>query len=142
MEILPLLPPFHAMLNLASLALVVLAYHAIRKKHRNAHRDFMIGALLVSGLFLASYLTYHQTVGYVPFAGQGIARHVFFGILFTHIAAAALIVPLILTTLSYALRGQHGKHRRVARWTAPLWIYTSMTGVFVYLFVFQLYPSA
>lgn len=142
MEILPLLPPLHAILNLASLSLVVLAYYAIRKKHRAAHRAFMIGALLVSSLFLTSYIAYHQTVGYVPFSGQGIVRPLFFGILITHIAAAAVIVPLILATVAYAVRGQHVRHRRVARWTAPLWIYTSITGVFVYLFVFQLYPTA
>lgn len=142
MEILPLLPALHAICNLASLALVVLAYYAIRKKHRGAHRAFMIGALLVSGLFLASYIIYHQNVGYVPFSGQGVVRPLFFGILVTHIATAALIVPLILTTLAFAVRGQHVRHRRAARWTIPLWIYTSVTGVIVYIFVFQLYPPA
>jgi putative membrane protein len=140
MEILPMLPPLQAILNFVALGLVVLAYYSIRKKNRPAHRAFMTGALLVSGLFLVSYVAYHQNVGYVPFAGEGVIRPLFFGILITHIVAAAAIIPLVLTTVAYALRGQHVKHRRIARWAFPLWVYTSGTGIIVYLFVFQFYP--
>ena len=138
----PLLPPLQAILNLLAVGLVVLAYSSIRKKNQRAHSTFMIGALSVSGLFLVSYATYHQNVGYVPFAGQGAVRPFFFSILVTHIIAAAAIVPLVLATFTYALRGQFDKHRRIARWTFPLWLYTSITGVLVYLFVFQIYPAS
>jgi len=142
MEILPMLPPLQATLNFLALGLVVLAYYSIRNKNRPAHRAFMTGALLVSGLFLVSYVTYHQKVGYVPFAGQGVVRALFFSILITHIIAAAAIVPLVLTTVAYAVRGQHAKHRRIARWAFPLWVYTSGTGIIVYLFVFHIYPPS
>lgn len=142
MDIFPLLPPLQALLNLVALGLVALAYYAIRRKDQRAHRVFMTGALLVSVLFLVSYVAYHQNVGYVPFAGQGVIRPLFFSILVTHIIAAAAIVPLVLATVAYALRGDHTKHRCVARWAFPLWLYTSATGIIVYLFVFQLYPPA
>lgn len=99
----------------------------------------MIVALIVSTLFLIAYLYYHSQVGNLKFAGQGLIRPIYFSILASHILLAALIVPLILVTVSYALKGNFAVHRRYARWTLPLWIYVSVTGVIVYLLAFHIY---
>lgn len=141
MDILSLLPPLQATLNTVAAGLTVAAYYCIRKQDRGGHRTLMIVALLTSGLFLVSYFVYHQRIGYVPFVGTGIVRPVYFTILVTHIVAAATIVPLVLVTLVSALRGRIASHRRVARWTLPLWLYSSVTGIAVYLLAFQIYPS-
>ncbi len=138
MDKISLLPPLQATLNILATALMIAAYYAIRRNHPSAHRLGMIGALITSILFLGSYLIYHHEVGYVPFTGQGIMRPLYFTILFTHIATAAAIVPLVLITLFHALRGHTQQHRRIAAWTLPLWLYTSITGVMVYILVFRL----
>ncbi len=140
MKLIPLLPPLQASLNMISACLIVAAYYHIRKGHREAHKRYMIGALGVSTLFLISYLYYHNQVGYVPFTGQGAIRPLYFFILFTHIALAVVIVPLILLTLIYAIRDRVVQHQRITRWTLPLWLYVSVTGVLIYLLAFQLYP--
>jgi uncharacterized membrane protein YozB (DUF420 family) len=100
----------------------------------------MLGALAVSVLFLISYVIYHYGYGSVRFAGQGIVRPVYFVILITHVVLAVVIVPLVVITLRRALRGDYARHRRIARWTYPLWLYVSVTGVVVYLMLYRLYP--
>lgn len=140
LEVIPLLPPLQASLNLVSACLIVVAYLHIRKGNRRLHRLCMIGALVVSVTFLGSYLYYHSQVGYVPFSGQGWIRPVYFFILFTHIVLAVIVVPLVLFTVGYALSDRVAQHQRITRWTLPLWLYVSVTGVLIYLFAFQLYP--
>ncbi len=140
MNIVPFLPPLQAALNMTAAGLVGAAYYHIRKGNRKAHKACMIAALAVSALFLTSYFYYHNAVGYVPFAGQGLVRPFYFFILFSHILLAALIVPLILVTVGLMLRHRHEQHRRLARWTLPIWMYVSLTGVLIYLFAFQIYP--
>jgi len=140
MTIIDILPHIQATLNLTAVSLMMVGYYYIRKQNKAAHRACMIAALVVSTLFLVAYLYYHFEVGNVKFAGQGIIRPIYFSILASHILLAALIVPLILVTVSYAFREQFTKHRRIARWTLPLWIYVSITGIIVYLLAFHLYP--
>ena len=140
MNIIPFLPPLQAVLNMTAAALVGAAYYHIRKGNQKAHRTCMIAALAVSALFLTSYFYYHNTVGYVPFTGQGLIRPFYFFILFSHILLAALIVPLVLVTVGLMLRRKNTQHRRLARWTLPIWMYVSVTGVLIYLMAFQIYP--
>jgi putative membrane protein len=141
MDVIGVLPPLQATLNSVAACLMIGAYFFIRRHNPNAHRVLMLGALLTSVIFLVSYFIYHQQVGYVPFTGQGIIRPVYFTILVTHILTAAIIVPLVLVTLFSAMRGRLTWHRRIARWTLPLWLYTSVTGIAVYVLAFQLYAD-
>ncbi len=101
----------------------------------------MLAAFTSSILFLISYVTYHVDVGSVPFQGQGWVRPLYFTILFSHVILAAIIVPLALVTLYRALKGRFDRHRRIARWTLPLWLYVSVSGVVVYLMLYHLYPQ-
>jgi putative membrane protein len=98
----------------------------------------MIGAFVTSALFLTSYLVYHAKVGSVPFTGQGAIRLVYFAILLTHVVLAAAILPLALITLSRALSRRFERHRKIARWTLPIWLYVSVTGVVIYVMLYQL----
>ena len=100
----------------------------------------MVSALLISSLFMLSYLTYHAAVGYMPFAGQGMIRPFYFTLLASHVILAAVIVPLVLITVIFALRGNFRLHPRIARWTLPLWLYVSVSGVAIYLLGFHIYP--
>ncbi len=101
----------------------------------------MIGAFTTSTLFLISYLVYHSKVGSVGFQGQGAIRPVYFTILLTHTMLAMVIVPLVFVTFARALKGNFDRHRRIARWTLPIWLYVSVTGVVVYLMLYHLYPA-
>jgi len=105
------------------------------------HKAFMIAAFLTSTAFLISYLAYHYRVGHVAFQGQGWIRPIYFTLLLTHTVLAAVIVPLIIVTLRRAWLEKFDKHRVIARWTLPLWMYVSVTGVIVYLMVYQIYPA-
>ncbi len=138
---LPPWPTFNAALNALSALLLATGYFFIRRKQVAIHRAFMGAAFLTSSLFLASYLGYHYYVGATSFKGQGWIRPVYFFILLTHTTLAALTVPLALLTLSRALREQFDRHRRIARWTLPIWLYVSITGVIVYAMLYHLYPS-
>jgi uncharacterized membrane protein YozB (DUF420 family) len=142
MTIIEILPHLQATLNLTAVSLMTIGYYYIRKQNKAAHRACMIAALVVSTLFLVAYIYYHFHVGNVKFAGQGIIRPIYFSILASHILLAALIVPLILVTLRYAFGEKFIKHRRIARWTLPLWLYVSITGIIVYLLAFHFYPPA
>jgi putative membrane protein len=133
------LPHLNAVLNATSFLLLVAALYQIMRGNVTAHRRLMLSALTVSSLFLVSYVVYHAQYGSVRFAGQGIVRPIYFFILITHVVLAAAIVPLIVVTLRRALRGDFARHRRIARWTYPLWLYVSVTGVVVYLMLYHLY---
>src|SRR6266550_8384491 len=123
------LPHLNAFLNAASAVLLVFGYSFIRKGRVSAHKRCQLSAFTASTLFLASYLTYHYYHGATRFAGQGIARPVYFTILISHTMLAVVIVPLVIVTLIRAARGDFFRHKRIARWTLPLWLYVSVTGV-------------
>lgn len=132
------LPTLNAILNSTSAVLLAAGYYFIRRKQIQAHKTCMIGALMVSAAFLTSYLIYHYYVGSVPFGGQGWIRPVYFFILVTHVVLAAVIVPLVLRTAYLALNSRFASHAAIARWTFPLWMYVSVTGVVVYLMLYHL----
>jgi uncharacterized membrane protein YozB (DUF420 family) len=134
-----LLPHLNATLNATSFVLLVAGLYSISRGRVHLHRACMISALVVSGVFLVSYVVYHAQYGSVRFTGQGFVRTVYFTILLTHVTLAVVIVPLITITLRRALRGDFVRHRRIARWTYPLWLYVSITGVVVYLMLYRLY---
>jgi len=140
MDIISVLPHLQAGLNVTTVCLISVAYYNIRQENRVVHQKFMIAALTVSALFMVSYLIYHSQVGNVKFAGQGGVRPIYFVILATHVILAALIVPMVITSAFHALRGSFERHKRIARWTFPLWIYVSVSGIVVYLMAFHLYP--
>jgi uncharacterized membrane protein YozB (DUF420 family) len=132
------LPALNATLNATSAILLTIGWVLIRRGRWRQHRAFMIAAFCTSVLFLISYLTYHAHIGSKHFTGQGTIRLVYFTILLTHTVLAVLIVPLILITLSRALSSRFDRHRAIARWTLPLWMYVSVTGVVVYWMLYQL----
>jgi len=132
----------NASLNGVSAVLLAGGYAAIRNGKIAVHKAFMISAFVVSSIFLASYLIYHYRVGHVVFHGQGWIRPVYFMLLTTHTILAVVIVPMILVTLRRAWLKQFDRHRIIARWTLPLWFYVSVTGVVVYLMVYQFYETA
>jgi uncharacterized membrane protein YozB (DUF420 family) len=134
-------PVVNATLNGTSAVLLLTAYSLIRRGRVAAHRAVMLTALTTSTLFLISYLYYHAHVGSVHFQGQGWARPVYFTILISHTILAAAIVPLIIITLSRALRERFDSHRVIARWTLPLWMYVSVTGVIVYFMLYHLFAA-
>ncbi len=135
------LPTLNAILNSISAVLLITGYTFIRRSRITAHRICMVSAFVTSTFFLISYLTYHYYHGSTKFQGQGTARILYFTILVTHTILAAVIVPMILITFARALRGDFGKHRAIARWTFPLWLYVSVTGVIVYLMLYRIYPT-
>ena len=135
------LPHLNATLNASSFVLLTSGYFFIRRGRVKAHRNCQLLALTASILFLISYVVYHQHHGTTRFAGQGTARTVYFTILTTHTILAVVIVPFVIVTLRRALRGDFLRHRALARWTLPMWLYVSITGVLVYLMLYHLYPS-
>ena len=135
------LPHLNACLNATSAVLLLAGYSFIRARNVAAHRACQVSALVVSLLFLTSYLTYHYHHGSTRFQGTGIVRPIYFTILLTHTILAIVIVPLIAITFYRALRQDFSRHRRIARITLPLWLYVSITGVVVYLMLYQIYPS-
>ena len=139
-DIIPYLPHFQALLNTAATVFLSAGYYFIRHQQPVHHRNCMASALLISSVFMISYLTYHAAVGYAPFAGQGMIRPFYFTLLASHVILAAVIVPLVITTVIFALRGNFTRHPRIARWTLPLWLYVSVSGVVIYLLGFHIYP--
>ena len=131
------LPALNATLNGLAAIFLTVGYLQIRRGHRDLHKRCMLAALTTSALFLVSYVVYHLNTGSRPFAGQGAVRVVYFTILITHVMLAAAILPLALITASRGLKGQYGRHVRIARWTLPLWLYVSVTGVVVYLLLYH-----
>ncbi len=134
------LPAANAILNGTSAVFLLTGYTMIRRGKIFAHRICMITAFTCSTLFLCGYLYYHFTIGLVRFGGEGWIRPVYFTILTTHTILAIVIVPLVLITLTRALRSQFPRHRAIARWTFPLWLYVSITGVIIYFLLYRLYP--
>lgn len=132
------LPTVNAVLNSISAALLATGFVMVRNGRVQAHRLCMLTAFATSALFLVSYLIYHANVGSVAFTGQGAIRIVYFAILISHIILAAAILPMALVTLVLALRGRFERHRKLARWTLPVWLYVSVTGVVVYVMLYRL----
>ncbi len=132
------LPTLNAVLNSASFILLLSGFYFIRQKRISAHRACMIAAVIVSLLFLTSYLIYHAQVGSVKFTKTGWIRPVYFTILLTHTVLAVAIVPLAAITLFRALKERFDKHRKIARWTLPVWLYVSITGVAIYFMLYQI----
>lgn len=131
------LPTLNALLNATSATLLVTGWLLIRSGRRRAHRKVMTSALACSALFLVSYLAYHARVGSIRFPGTGTARTVYLAILLSHTLLAAAVAPLAVTAFLLARRGRFDRHRRLARWTLPAWLYVSVTGVVVYLMLYR-----
>lgn len=136
-----MLPTLNAALNATSGLLVFAGYLFIRRRRVSAHRACMLTAVASSTLFLISYVIYHYYHGATRFAGSGVARIAYFVILISHTVLAAAVIPMVLTTLYRAVRGQFARHVRVARWTVPIWLYVSVTGVVVYLMLYHFYAA-
>ena len=132
------LPALNATLNATAAVLLTIGWRLIRRGRVEQHRKVMIAAFCTSVVFLVSYLVYHAQVGSVRFTKEGPIRIVYFTILLTHTVLAAAIVPMVLMSLSRGLKRQDARHRAIARWTLPLWLYVSITGVVVYLMLYQL----
>lgn len=132
------LPAVNATLNGIATCFLVGGWVFIRRRDIRRHRFSMLAAFSMSALFLTSYLVYHANAGSVPFQGQGAIRIVYFAILITHIVLAAVILPLALITLSRALAERFDRHRQIARWTLPIWLYVSVTGVVIYLMLYRM----
>jgi uncharacterized membrane protein YozB (DUF420 family) len=132
------LPTVNAALNATSAALLLAGWWLVRRGHRRAHRAAMLAALATSSAFLVSYVVYHVEVGSVRFTGEGPVRAVYFAILISHTVLAAAILPLVLVTVTRALRGRFEPHRAVARYTLPLWLWVSVSGVVVYWMLYRL----
>ena len=141
------LPHINAILNTTSGLFLIAGFIFIRRRRIAAHRASMLAAFIASTVFLISYVLYHSLLAYylgqgpTKFKGEGFIRPVYFVILLSHTILAVAVVPFILITLFRGLRRQDEKHRRIARWTFPVWLYVSVTGVMVYLFLYQIYPS-
>ena len=135
------LPHLNACLNGTSALLLLSGYTFIKTRNVAAHRACQVSALVVSLLFLVSYITYHSFHGSTRFQGTGLARPIYFTILISHTILAIVIVPLVIVTFRRALHGDFVRHRRIARITLPLWLYVSVTGVVVYLMLYHIYPS-
>lgn len=135
------LPALNAAINSVSFLLLLGGYWAIRSGRILVHKAFMLTAVGTSILFLISYVIYHVEVGSVPFRGLGVYRPLYFAILIPHILLAISLVPLVIITVPRALRGQFGRHKRIARWTLPIWLYVSVTGVIIYLLNFVWFPQ-
>ena len=131
------LPAVNATLNAISAVLLVTAYVLIRRGRIDLHKRVMLAAFATSSLFLVCYLVYHAQVGSVRFTRQGFVRPLYFTILITHVTLAALVLPLAIVTLTRALRERFDRHRAIARWTLPIWLYVSVTGVLVYVLLYQ-----
>ena len=136
------LPALNATLNAMAATLLVIGHRFIRRGEILRHRACMLSAFVVSSAFLVSYVVYHLEAGSVRFTHPGWPKVVYLAVLATHVPLAALIVPLALLTLGMALKGRFDRHVRLARWTYPLWLYVSVTGVMVYLMLYHLWPSS
>ena len=134
------LPALNATLNTAATVLLTSGWVSIKMKKQAAHIAFMVLALITSTAFLVSYVTYHIYVGHVLFHGTGWVRPTYFIMLFTHVVLAVVNVPLVLLTVIPAIRQRFDKHKRMARWTLPIWLYVSVTGVLVYLMCYVWFP--
>lgn len=133
------LPALNASLNALATTFLIAGYVCIRRGKWQLHRNCMLAALTTSAVFLVSYVVYHANAGSTPFPGRGLVRGVYFAILIPHVLLAATILPLALVTTARGLRADYNRHVRIARWTLPLWLYVSVTGVVIYLMLYRLY---
>lgn len=141
MDLIPVIPPLLALLNASAATLLVAGFSFVRKGNVSAHKICMVSALVVSSVFMVFYLYYHAKIGNIPFAGTGMVRPVYFTILASHVILAAFLFPMALVTAGFALTGRTPRHRRIARWTLPIWLYVSVTGIIIYLMAFHIYPG-
>ena len=135
------LPAVNAGFNSLSSVLLAMGFYFIKQGRRQAHRNCMVAALCTSTLFLAGYLTYHFNVQGVTRFPDHWFKPVYLAILLTHTVLAAVILPLVITTVVFAIRGRFESHKKIARWTWPLWMYVSVTGVVIYLLLYQIFPQ-
>lgn len=135
------LPAVNAVLNTTSTLLLIAGFRQIRRGQEGAHRACMIGALIASALFLASYLYYHAHAGRTVFEDPAWFRPIYLVILLTHTLLAMVILPLVLNTVFLAIRDRRVSHKRLARWTWPIWLYVSITGVLIYLLLYHIFPQ-
>lgn len=131
------LPAVNASLNALSGLLLLAGYTCIRTGRRDLHKMLMIAAFVSSAVFLICYLVYHAQVGSVPFTRQGFVRPLYFTILLTHVVLAVVVLPMIILSMTRGLKGRFREHRKIARWTFPVWMYVSVTGVLVYVLLYQ-----
>ena len=131
------LPTVNATLNAIAAVLLICGFVMIKRGRIQMHRRFMLSAFATSALFLISYVVYHANVGSKPFEGKGTIRVVYFAILISHVVLAAIILPMALITLTHALRERFERHVPIARWTLPIWLYVSVTGVVVYAMLYH-----
>jgi uncharacterized membrane protein YozB (DUF420 family) len=136
------LPLLNAILNGTSAVLLLIAHRKIKENKIPQHRRLMIAAFTTSVLFLISYLVYHAMVGVIHFGGEGIWKYLYLTILGTHTVLAAAVPILATITLVFGLRSRFIKHRKIARWTYPIWLYVSATGVVIYVMLYQIFPQA
>lgn len=141
MDFISIIPHILATLNTLSAVLVGAGYINIKKQNKAAHKTCMISALAVSTVFMIFYLYYHAKVGYIPFAGQGDIRYLYFSLLASHVILAAIVFPMVLITATLAFRSKFNTHKRIARWTLPIWLYVSVSGVAVYIMSFHIYTN-
>ena len=134
------LPALNATLNTAATVLLLSGWASIKARKKSAHIAFMVLALLVSAAFLTSYIIYHVRQGHMEFRGTGFVRWIYLPMLFSHVLLAIVIVPMVILTLIPALRRRFDKHKRIARWTLPIWLYVSVTGVLVFLMCYVWFP--
>jgi uncharacterized membrane protein YozB (DUF420 family) len=142
LNLISFIPPFLAGLNAGAAILLVIGFVLVLKGNTSAHRACMIGALLVSTVFMVFYLYYHAKIGNIPFAGTGAIRPIYFSILATHVILAAFLFPMALVTAAFALTGRLSRHKRIARWTLPVWLYVSVTGIIIYFMAFHIYTGS
>ncbi len=139
-----ILPAINATLNAIATVLLLYGYYLIRQNRREQHKKVMLAAFIVSVVFLICYLTYHyirQGIS-TPFGGEGAIRTFYYAMLISHVILAAIVPVLAIMSISRGLRGRFDKHRKISRWTFPIWLYVSITGVLVYFMLYQWYPSA
>lgn len=135
------LPTLNAALNLISAVSSIAGYISIRRGNASTHKACMLTAFIASTLFFISYTVYHANVGATKFSGTGLVRLIYFAILISHTVLAALVVPMVIVTLFRAFKGDFSRHKAIARWTFPLWLYVSLTGVIIYLMLYHFFRS-
>lgn len=135
------LPTLNALLNTTSAVLLTVGHHYIKGGNQQVHKRYMISSFMISILFLISYLTYHYHHGATRFTGEGWIRPVYFTILTSHTILAAAIVPLVIITLRRGLKNEIEKHKKIARWTYPIWLYVSITGVIIYIMLYHIFAT-
>ncbi len=141
-ELVPIFPHLLALFNISTVILLILGYMAIKREDRAAHKRFMFGAVTVAILFMIVYVLYHMEVGNVAFAGEGMVRKFYFGLLIAHILGAAFILFMAPMTVYRAIKERFDRHGALARKTLPLWLFVSISGFTIYLMAFHIWPSA